>query len=310
MISNVVSLPLPVNETFYVKKNTISNGEGKRICLVTGTHGDELEGQYALFLVAQKLYKQIDKLHGTVDLYPATNPLGIDSINRSIPFFDIDMNRTFPGSINGSMVEYTAAKIVEDVSGADLVMDIHASNIYLTEMPQIRINRLNENPLLGLAEKSNVDFIWVHDASTVLESTFAWALNSTGTPCLVVEMGVGMRLTESYGQQLCDGIFNLMKELGMWDGDAAPVKQPIVSRSNDEVVFLNAPTSGMFMKTKEHGSWVRKGETIGYIFDPLRGEVKEYINASKSGLLFTIREYPLVDEGSLMGRILVKEKKK
>jgi len=26
----------------------------------------------------------------------------------------------------------------------------------------------------------------------------------------------------------------------------------------------------------------------------------------KSGLLFTIREYPLVDEGSLMGRILVR----
>ena len=31
----------------------------------------------------------------------------------------------------------------------------------------------------------------------------------------------------------------------------------------------------------------------------------EYVNAEKSGLLFTIREYPLVDEGSLMGRILV-----
>ena len=33
----------------------------------------------------------------------------------------------------------------------------------------------------------------------------------------------------------------------------------------------------------------------------------EYVGASKSGLLFTIREYPLVDEGSLMGRILVRE---
>ena len=52
---------------------------------------------------------------------------------------------------------------------------------------------------------------------------------------------------------------------------------------------------------------MKKGETVGYIFDPFRGEVLEYVSASKSGLLFTIREYPLVDEGSLMGRILARE---
>ena len=305
-ISNIVSLPLPVDETFFIKKNTISHGNRKRICIVTGTHGDELEGQYVCFLLVQKLKKEIEKLHGTVDIYPATNPLGIDSINRGIPVFDMDMNRTFPGSDPGSMIEYTAAKLIEDIEGADLVWDIHASNIYLTEVPQIRINRLHEEKLLPLAQKSNVDFIWVHEASTVLESTFAYSLNSRNTPCLVVEMGVGMRLTESYGRQLCDGIFHTMKDLGMWDGESIPVKEPIISNDPNEVVFLNAPTSGMFMKTKEHGSWVKKGETVGYIFDPLKGEVKEYINASKSGLLFTIREYPLVDEGSLMGRILVR----
>ena len=36
-------------------------------------------------------------------------------------------------------------------------------------------------------------------------------------------------------------------------------------------------------------------------------EIKEYINAARSGLLFTIREYPLVAEGSLMGRILARD---
>ena len=36
----------------------------------------------------------------------------------------------------------------------------------------------------------------------------------------------------------------------------------------------------------------------------------EYVSADKSGLLFTIRDYPLVDEGSLMGRILVRGSEK
>lgn len=307
MIKDVVSIRLPIEETFRIKKNVISNGTGKRLCLITGIHGDELEGQYVCFLLSQILNKNIDKLHGSVEIYPAVNPLGIETIQRGIPNFDLDMNRTFPGSDTGDMTEYVAQKVIDDVKGADIVLDVHASNIYLTEVPQIRINTIHKDFLLPFAEKANVDFVWIHGNSTVLESTFAYSLNSIGTPCLVVEMGVGMRLTGEYGHQLTNGILNMMKDMGMWTGDVEPVRAPIISDDPNDVVFLNAPCSGMFMKTKNHGSWVNKGETVGYIFDPFQGEVLEYINASKSGLLFTIREYPLVDEGSLMGRILVKE---
>ncbi len=307
MLEDIVSIRLPVDETFRIRKNVIRNGEGKRICVVTGIHGDELEGQYVCFLLSRILNRRLDMLHGTVEIYPAVNPLGIDSIQRGIPGFDLDMNRTFPGSDCGDMTEYVSQKVVDDLKGADVVFDIHASNIFLTEVPQIRINQLHRETLLPLARQANVDFIWVHGASTVLESTLAYSLNSIGTPCLVVEMGVGMRLTGQYGQQLTEGILNVMKNLGMWEGETAPVGTPIVSEDPDEVEFLNAPCSGMFMKTKNQGTWVKKGETVGYIFDPFKGEITEYVSAAKSGLLFTIRDYPMVHEGSLMGRILVRE---
>ena len=64
----------------------------------------------------------------------------IGAIERGIPGFDLDMNRTFPGSESGVMTEFIAEKIVDTLSGADLVFDVHASNIFLTEIPQIRIN--------------------------------------------------------------------------------------------------------------------------------------------------------------------------
>lgn len=310
MIEDIVSIRLPVDETFRIRKNVLKNGEGKRICVVTGIHGDELEGQYVCFLLGQILNRHPELFHGSVEIYPAVNPLGIDSIQRGIPGFDLDMNRTFPGSDSGDMTEYVAQKVVADLFGADVVFDIHASNIFLTEVPQIRINQLHKDTLLPLAQQANVDFIWVHGASTVLESTLAYSLNSIGTPCLVVEMGVGMRLTGEYGQQLTNGILNVMKQLGMWDGEVEPVGTPIVSDDPTEVEFLNAPCSGMFMKTKDQGTWVQKGETVGYIFDPFKGEIVEYVSAARSGLLFTIRDYPMVDEGSLMGRILAREAEK
>lgn len=45
MIETFASLSLPVDEKYELKKNRIQKGTSKtRICIVTGIHGDELEG--------------------------------------------------------------------------------------------------------------------------------------------------------------------------------------------------------------------------------------------------------------------------
>ena len=323
MIKTVASVALPVDEKLMIKKNRILPKELEnisdekkfadkidslpRISVVTGIHGDELEGQYVCFELQQRIAKEPEKLTGIVDIYPAMNPLGIDSITRGIPAFDLDMNRLFPGNIDGNMTEFLAAGIIKDVKGSDCVLDIHASNIYLTEIPQIRINELHKDKLIPLAREANVDFIWVHGASTVLESTFAYSLNSIGTPVLVVEMGVGMRLTLDYGNSLVDGIFNLMKKLGIWSGQVKSVKSPMISMNPDDVSYLNASASGLFVPTVKHGAMLKQNDIIGRIVDPLRGMVLDEVKAPISGMLFTIRDYPIVDEGSLMGRILKEE---
>ena len=312
MVEIVTSVGLPIDEKLMIKKNRVmpegqDTAKFKRISVVTGIHGDELEGQYVCYELQRRIEKEKECLTGIVDIYPAMNPLGIDSITRGIPAFDLDMNRLFPGNIDGNMTEYLAAGIIDDVKDSDCVVDIHASNIYLTEIPQIRINELHADTLIPLAKCANVDFIWVHGASTVLESTFAHSLNSIGTPVLVVEMGVGMRLTKEYGDQMVDGIFNLMKELGIWKGEVSEVRKPMISKDPDDVSYLNATASGLFVPEVKHGARLSEGELIGKIVDPLGGKVLDEVRAPQGGMLFTIRDYPIVDEGSLMGRILKEE---
>ena len=60
-----------------------------------------------------------------------------------------------------------------------------------------------------------MNFIWIHDAVTVLRINFFTYDEPMGTKTLVVEMGVGMRLTKEYGHQLLIGILNLMKKEGI-----------------------------------------------------------------------------------------------
>lgn len=312
MIETVFSAELPVSEHLTIQKNRIvglghnKEGSGRRLAIVTGVHGDELEGQYVAFELARRLKASPELLSGTIDIYPAVNPLGINSIERSVPMFDVDLNRTFPGDEHGELTETLAAAVIGDISGADVAVDIHASNIFLREMPQIRINEISADSLLPIAPLLNVDYVWVHASSTVLESTLAYTLNERGTRTLVVETGEGMRITRDYGERLVDGILRLAASLGMWAGRFRAYRAPIVSRDG-AMSYLNAEAGGIFLPEAEHGTPVIAGQRIGIIADTLTGEVTRTITAPTSGLLFTLREYPVVYPGSLVARILEDE---
>jgi len=311
MIHTVASFELPVGERLLIRKNRVEplsgNNTGKRISIVTGTHGDELEGQYVAFRLQRELRKNPEYLRGYVDIYPALNPLGINSIFRAVPELELDLNRMFPGGENGTPYEWLARQIYDDIGGSDVCVDVHSSNIFLKEMPQVRVSEIMASTLVPLAEHLNMPFIWVHSAATVLESTLAHSLNSTGTPTLVVEMGVGMRINEEYGRQLVSGIFALMSHMGIWAKKESPTTRPIVS-SDWSVSYINAQSSGVFLPKTNHMSYVRENESVGIIVDPLTGEIIERLRSPADGLVFTIREYPIVYEGSLLMRILGGEK--
>ena len=307
MVQTVASIHLPVDEKLEIRKNRLtplsSTGAEKRICIVTGVHGDELEGQFVCYELNRRLQEHPEWLTGVVDIYPAMNPMGIDSITRGIPMFDLDMNRIFPGNPDGAVPEYIASQIIEDMKGADFVIDIHASNIFLQEIPQARISEITAETLLPYAKLLGLDFIWIHSAATVLESTLAHSLNMLDTKTIVVEMGVGMRITKEYGCRLVNGILNLMKDQGLWQGPVEPVRAPIVS-SDGKVGFVNADASGIFVPCVEHWKAIKAGDPMGDILDPLTGQVKQHVTAPVSGMIFTLREYPVVYSGSLLARIL------
>jgi len=310
MLKHVSVAALPVAENFIIQKNRIENNAAKgakRVCIVSGTHGDELEGQYVCARLARILNDGKQKLSGIVDIYPALNPLGIDSVTRGFPMFNLDMNRIFPGSPSGSLAEVAAYDIIRDIEGADVCIDIHSSNIFIREIPQARVSEQNEAALLPYAVMLNVDLVWIHASATVLESTLAHSLNMRGVKTLVIEMGVGMRITESFCVQIVDGILNLLHELGMWNGKAGRtwplMRTPLVSKDRG-VGFLNSDAAGIFIPHAVHGSHVSAGDCIGIVIDPLTGTVVEETLAPCDGLLFTLREYPVVFGGSLLARIM------
>lgn len=61
--------------------------------------------------------------------------------------------------------------------------------------------------------------------------------------------------------------------------------------------------SGLFIQEIKHREVIKKEDKIAQIVDPLTGQVKCEVVAPNKRILFTLREFPVVYEGSLLARI-------
>jgi len=307
MQEKIISMKLPIGETLHIRRTRIASDNKqehtKRLCIVTGIHGDEFEGQYIIYELNRRITQEKNHLHGIVDFYPSVNPLGMESNTRGIQSFDLDMNRSFPGNGEGDLVERSTAALVQDIMGASLCIDLHASNIFIREIPQVRISMDYADLVMPYAKVANVDFIWVSESKTVLEATLVYTLNNLSVPAFAIELGVGMRITKEYGDRIVEGILRIMKKLGMWDGGVKELTIPLVS-SDHAIYMIHSYSAGIFIPVTDSFKRLCEGDLVGEIIDPYQGEKKQQIFSPCDGMIFSVREYPVVYQGSLLARIL------
>ncbi|MBE5943793.1 MAG: succinylglutamate desuccinylase [Lachnospiraceae bacterium] len=307
MIETVVSVDLMVDEELKVKKNRLApdylNGDERRLCIVSGLYGDELQGQYICYEVIKKIKEEYDNLQGIVDVYPSLNPMGLDSKTREIPGSGMDMNVLFPGSKTGALGEYTASCVFDDIKGADVCIDLHSSNMYVHEIPQVRMNSDKVEELLPIAECLNTDMIWVHPSTSVLNGSLAYSLNEIGVKSMVIESASAFRIEQDYCNRIVDGLFALMKMLGIWKGETIAPRKMHIS-TDEDVEYINAESSGIFIPCIRVYDKVKKGDEIGTIVNVITGSKEEIVYATADGMICSIREYPVIEEGSLIARIV------
>ena len=306
----ILSVKSPLGPPIEILKHIFSAQSNKpRVSFVTGLHGDELEGLYICHRLMQYL-KELETTHpnaiqGEINIYPAVNPQALENSTRLWPFFSVDINRTFGPGQSPSLAVETSQALLDDLqSSSDIAIDFHSSNLHLMELPQIRIIKDFEKKLLPLAKKTNVDLIWVHPNADIFESTLGFNLNRAKIPTLVIETGICHRIHQDIGDQIFNGMLNLLHYTGTLNitPPSEKIKEPKQVQP-DQVAMVQASHSGLFIKQVEVGQILKKGDKLGKLIDPVTGNVLEEITTSCSGLLFTLREYPLTHKGSPLVRI-------
>ena len=311
MIETVMTAQMPVGLPIKIKKNRLEpdtiQENMPRLSIVAGVHGDELQGQYICYELIRRIKEERENLKGIVDVYPCVAPMALEIRKRNAPGA-LDMNAMFPGSHHGHTIEYMAAEVIEDLKGSDFCIDIHSSDIFIRELPQIRVPENAGKKVTELAQKSGIPVLWMNsNSSSVWEGSLAYSLRRKGIPNLEIESGIALKIDYEYCKKVIDGIFRMMKELEVFEGEVSPTKKTVTVKKNDvEVIHCN--TSGIFIPKIQIGSFVRENQVLGCIVRPILGAELEEVKSSCDGMIFSLREYPAVCEGELLARICKAER--
>lgn len=120
------------------------------LTIVTCLHGDE---QFGLSIIEQ--YKdRLNQFHGLQ--FVIANE---DAIKQNKRYIETDLNRSFPGRIDGSYEERLAVPLLETVRSSRFVLDIHNTTSDIRMTPIITNQNEETKQILNLCSSREIAFI-------------------------------------------------------------------------------------------------------------------------------------------------------
>jgi uncharacterized protein len=290
--SRVLEIPvsrLPT-QTILSLPVTVVNGvkAGPKLWLSAAIHGDELNGVEIIRQVLERV--KPEELQGTLFAVPIVNVFGFIEQSRYLPDRR-DLNRSFPGSENGSLAARLANLFMREiVNQSTHGIDLHTAAIHRVNLPQIRAN-LTDRATYNCAKAFGTEVI-MH--ATTRDGSLREAATQQGIPVLLYEAGEALRFDAEAIATGVRGIFRVMNYLGMSD---FPVSEsPIPSIEITQSKWLRASIGGILHLTVNLGDRLVRKQKLGFITDAF-GQSHHSVRASVNGIVIGYTLNPLVNQG-------------
>lgn len=262
--SRIIEDLLPQELKFY------EFGEGTpRVFFTAGLHGGEATGVY----VAKRMveYLQTHKVtKGSVKILPVANPSAFRRMERTSPYDEMDLNRSFPGRPDSVPTLAVANVIWEEAQDASYIVDLHCCGVYGTSYT---LALYRDFPFAKeLASRLAIPRV-IQSAGT-RGQLFTDACDK-GIPAVIIELpggGEGGVIDVTAGDECFEALLGLLRQLDMIEGEP----------NNPEPKFcgLLQPVygagEGLWMPVVRPGTPVSKGEVLGSlegnpVFSPVTG---------------------------------------
>ncbi len=262
---------------------------GPTVFISAAVHGDEVMGVEIVRRFLQS--PLLENLRGTLMVVPIVNAFGFHNRSRYLPDRR-DLNRSFPGSSEGSLASRLAGIFLDKVvMRCDLGIDLHSAAIHRTNLPQMRISPDNARTR-GLADAFGAPVIVT---SALRDGSLRAEAKAAGVDVLLYEAGEALRFDEMAARAGVAGILRVLRALEMLPakGIAKARVKPLVCRSSR---WLRAPAGGLLRTYRGDGDVVEAGDVLASVSDPF-GEKEVDLLAPSDGIIIGRAVMPVVNEG-------------
>lgn len=267
---------------------------GPTLFLTGAVHGDEINGVAIVREVLDRVTPE--NLKGTLVGIPVVNRFGFPAGERYLPDRR-DLNRNFPGNPTGSMAGRIADILFTKVlSRCDAGIDLHTAATGRQNLCHVRGDA--ENPRCREMMRSFGTPIMMDGAGP--KGALRRATTAAGVPTIIFEAGEPNRFQNHVVQIGREGIFRVMKHLGMWSKrvGARPGVQVLVKKSE----WDRSDHGGIVDLRVEPGDLVSKNQRVAIVHDPF-GRRVEAIRASHAGVVLGVATHPLTTPGEAIVHI-------
>jgi predicted deacylase len=284
-LANATRMNLPVH---------VVHGKAKGpVFFLSGVvHGDEIQG---LEIVRRVLaHEALNNMTGTLLAVPIVNAFGFLNHSRYMPDRR-DLNRSFPGSDQGSLASLLADLFFREVvCRAQYGIDLHTAALHRSNLPQVRLAP-GDAELMRLAEAFAPPVILI---SKLRDGSLRQCAEEKGIKVLLYESGEALRFDEAAIQAGVAGVLRVMKAVGMLSvaPPVSPHHKPVQSNSS---TWVRAPEGGILHSVRQVGDRVGLKEPIGIITDPM-GTVAVPVLAEDDGIIIGRTNLPIVNRGDAL----------
>ena len=268
--------------------------DGPTLFISAAIHGDEINGTEIISRILKN--RSLKKIKGTLIAVPVVNVFGFNMLSRYLPDRR-DLNRSFPGSKNGSLASRLANIFMKEiVKKATHGIDLHTGAIHRTNLPQIRAC-ISNTETKQLAFEFGVPVVI---NSNIRDGSLREAARRKDIPMLLFEGGEALRFDEKVIQIGVHGCLSVMQSIGMLAKKKHPKRREVfVSWASQ---WLRSPVSGLVRTLKDVGAHVKEGETLGIITDQF-GKPQGEVSAPFEGIIIGQLKRPLVNSGDALYHI-------
>jgi len=271
---------------------------GPGLWLTAALHGDELTGVEVIRRVLARVTP--DKLVGSLVAVPMVNVFGVTEGSRYLPDRR-DLNRSFPGSRNGSLASRLAHLLMtEVVTKGSVGIDLHSGSDHRGNLPQVRA---------ALDDPRTRELALTFGAPVLIDAkqrsgSLRGEAGKRGATVLLYEGGGAHAYDEGAVGAGVEGVRRVMAALGMTP--TATVESAPPSAVSTLTRWSRARRGGLFRAEVALGARVKQGQRVGTVADAV-GRTVARITARTEGLVIGLRTNPVVFQGDALVHVAAVE---